>query len=165
MDSFEAPRHALKKLRTLTPDNSSQSYPRMMHQVPSHGLEAAMECRVPFYKYDAEDVGDIQLPQGMTMERAVLILAWQQKQATAAVFATLNEAFGSDWTRVKETDFQVIIRNRDALASTQLADETVKDVYSKGSPQPSMKKPENRTPQATCRLAAYGPLDCVSTSN
>ena len=43
-----------------------------------------------------EDDGNLQLPQGMTMERAVLILAWQQKQATAAVFATLDEAFGSD---------------------------------------------------------------------
>ena len=29
-----------------------------------------------------EDDGNLQLPQGMTMERAVLILAWQQKQAT-----------------------------------------------------------------------------------
>ena len=79
-----------------------------------------------------EDVGNLQLPpQGMTMERAVLILAWQQKQATAAVFATLDEAFGSDWTSVEETDFQVMIRDRDKLASTQLTDDTVKDVYSK----------------------------------
>ena len=78
-----------------------------------------------------EDDGNLQLPQGMTMERAVLILAWQQKQATAAVFATLDEAFGSDWTSVEETDFYGMIRDRDKLASTQLTNETVKDVYSK----------------------------------
>ena len=77
-----------------------------------------------------EDVVSMQLPQGMTMERAVLILAWQQKQATAAVFATLDEAFGSDWTSVEETDFQAMIRDREKLASTQLTNETVKDVYS-----------------------------------
>ena len=59
-----------------------------------------------------DDFGNLQLqlPQGMTMERAVFILAWQQKQATAAVFATLDEAFGSDWTTSVEESTRRVLK-------------------------------------------------------
>ena len=72
-------------------------------------IQLVGDCLQREFGMSGWNTGAIEASSVQLMERALLILAWQQKQTTAAVFATLDEAFGSDWTSVQETDFQGMI--------------------------------------------------------